>query len=254
MDLNLKGASVVVTGGASGIGRACVDAFAEEGARVAILDRNASGARNVARELTARGIQAVAIPADVTDDDSLKSAMGQIVDSFGGIDVLACCAGVSGLYGRSIEQIDTAEWDQVMAVNVRGQWLPVKRALPFLRKSGRSAIVIVASDSALVASPLHVPYCTSKGAVLMLTRALSVDLERDGVRVNCVCPSVVDTPMARQDLGLEKAGFTGVSYPVQDPIQIARYMVFLGSTMSSSINGQALVADFGYTARSAFPV
>ena len=218
MDLNLKGAAVVVTGGASGIGRACVDAFAEEGASVAILDRNASGARNVARELTVRGVQAVAITADVTDDDSVKSAMGQIGDSFGGIDILACCAGVSGLYGRSIEQIDTAEWDQVMAVNVRGQWLPVKRALPFLRKSDRSAIVIVASDSALVASPLHVPYCTSKGAVLMLTRALSVDLERDGVRVNCVCPSVVDTPMARQDLGLEKTGFTGVSYPVQDPI------------------------------------
>ena len=253
MDMNLKGAIVVVTGGASGIGRASVGAFADEGARLAILDRNATAAQEVAGELARRDVQALAVTADVTDDDSVRLAMSEVADRFGGIDVLACCAGVSGPYGRTIEEIETAEWDDVMAVNVRGRWLPVKRALPFLRKSDRAAVVIVASDSALVASPLHVPYCTSKGAAVMLTRALSVDLAQDGVRVNCVCPSVVDTPMARQDLGLELAGFKDVGYPVQDPIQIARYMVFLGSTISASINGQALVADFGYTARSVFP-
>lgn len=253
MDMELNGASVVITGGASGIGRASACAFAAEGSRIAVLDRDEEGISSIVRELVGRGIAAVGAKADVTDEESVRSALISVARELSGIDVLVCCAGVSGLYGRTIEEVSVDEWEGLMAVNVRGQWLPTKHSLPYLRRSDRAAVVIVASDSGLVASPHHVPYCTSKGAVVMLTRALSVDLAVDNIRVNCVSPSVVDTPMSRSDLKIATDGFDGGGYPVQDAAQIARYLVFLGSRASASMSGHALVADFGYSARSAFP-
>jgi NAD(P)-dependent dehydrogenase (short-subunit alcohol dehydrogenase family) len=128
-----------------------------------------------------------------------------------------------------------------------------KLAMPHLRQSQQAAVVIVASDSALVASPLHVPYCASKGAVLMLTKALAVDLRSDGVRVNCVCPSIVDTAMSRADLGLTERGFDTAKYPVQTADDIARYMTLLAAPVTRTISGHPLVADFGYLAESNFP-
>ncbi len=253
MELGLTGAVAVVTGAASGIGAATARCLANEGAKVALLDLDGGKAASSAQELSASGTDALGVECDVADEDSTSAAIERVADHFGGIDALLCCAGISGLYGRTVEQVSVPEWDQLMAVNIRGQWLPVKLAIPHLRRSQQAAVVIVASDSALVASPLHVPYCASKGAVLMLTKALAVDLRGDGVRVNCVCPSIADTAMSRADLGLTEQGFDTATYPVQSADDIARYMTLLAAPVTRTISGHPLVADFGYVGESNFP-
>ena len=253
MELGLTGAVAVVTGGGSGIGAATARCLAGEGAKVALLDLDGEKAAAGARALSASGADALGVACDVADEDSTRAAIEKVVEHFGGIDALLCCAGISGLYGRTIEQVSVSEWDQLMAVNVRGQWLPVKLAVPHLRRSRQAAVVIIASDSALVASPLHVPYCASKGGVLMLTKALAVDLRSDGIRVNCVCPSIVDTAMSRADLGLTEQGFDTATYPVQNADDIARYMTLLAAPVTRTISGHPLVADYGYVGESNFP-
>ena len=239
MDLQLDGRRILVTGAASGIGAACARAFADEGARVAGLDRTAA--------------PGVTHPADLTDEDAVAIAIDAAAADLGGLDAVVACAGVSGPFGRGIEEITLAEWNAVLAVNATGAFLTAKHALRHLRGSAAPAIVLLASDSSFVAAPGMVPYNASKGAVLQLTRALSVDLERDGVRVNCICPSIVDTPMARGDLDVAEGGFAQAPFPVQTADEVARHALYLASPASRPVNGHALVSDFGYLARSSFP-
>ncbi len=253
MDLGLTGAVAVITGGGSGLGKASAARLAQEGARIALLDFDEATAHAAATELEAAGAEALAVRCDVADEDSTKAAMAAVVERFGAIDALLCCAGISGLFGKTVEQVTVPEWDRMMSINVRGQWLPVKHAIPFLRESEQASVVIIASDSGLVASPLHVPYCTSKGAVVMLTKALAVDLRPDGIRVNCVCPSIVDTNMSRSDLGLVDEGFATADYPVQLPDDIGRCMTLLASPVTRTVSGHALVSDFGYLSESSYP-
>lgn len=246
MELGLTGSVVVVTGGGSGIGLACVAAFAGEGARVVALDRDAE-----ARDRVEAAGGAELVHVDVTVEGEVERAVAQTSERHGGVDVLVCSAGISGPFGRGIDEIDVDEWEEVMAVNVRGAFLAAKHCLPSLR-ARRGSIVLLASDSSFVAAPGMAAYCASKGALLMLTRSLAVDLAADGVRVNCVCPSVVDTPLARRDLGLPD-GFADAPFPVHAPAQVARYVVLLASPVTATVNGTSLVADFGHLARSAFP-
>ncbi|TAM71835.1 MAG: SDR family oxidoreductase [Microbacteriaceae bacterium] len=165
----------------------------------------------------------------------------------------AACAGISGPFGVDVADIALKDWQRVLAVNVTGQFLFVKHALPALRRAAGAAVVLMASDSGFVAAPGMVPYNASKGAVVQLTRALSVDLFADSVRVNCVCPSIVDTPMARVDLGVAEGGFAAMDYPVQTPAEVARHVLYLSSPASRPVNGTAMISDFGYLARSSFP-
>ncbi|GLY36754.1 3-oxoacyl-ACP reductase [Amycolatopsis sp. NBRC 101858] len=231
MRTELAGKAVLVTGGASGIGLACVRAFREEGARVGVIDRAAGP-----------GV----VRADVTDEPALATAVGALARRLGGFDVVVGCAGVSGPVGKPLAETTAAEVAAVLAVNVTGQFLLVKHALPHLGDGG--SVVLLGSDSAFAAAPGMVPYCASKGAVVAMTRALSVEVP--GIRVNCVCPSVVDTPMARGDLG---AVLDDPAFPVQQAEDVARQVLFLASPASRPVDGQALLADFGMSARSAFP-
>src|SRR5665213_334192 len=168
MDMLMKGNVAFVTGGGNGIGKATAHALSAEGVSVAVADLDSGWANSVAEEVTRAGGDAFAVTVDVTDEESVHGAIDETASHFGRLDHLVLCAGVSGLFGRTIDDIAAREWDQLFAVNVRGQWLPVKWALPLLRESPNPSVVIVASDSAVVASPLHVPYCTSKGALIML--------------------------------------------------------------------------------------
>jgi NAD(P)-dependent dehydrogenase (short-subunit alcohol dehydrogenase family) len=253
MDMLMNGNVAFVTGGGNGIGRATALALCSEGVSVAVADVNREWANLVTDELTRAGGSALALTVDVTDEESVSQAIQQTASHFGGIDHLVLCAGVSGLYGRTLDDITTSEWDQLFAVNVRGQWLPVKWALPHLRQKINASIVVVASDSAVVASPLHVPYCASKGALIMLIRAMAVDLRADNIRVNCVCPSVVNTRQPKNDMGLADDAVFDHSFPVHEPEDIANYLLWLSSPRTKTINGHALVADFGYSGQSSFP-
>ncbi|MFF2053393.1 SDR family NAD(P)-dependent oxidoreductase [Leifsonia sp. NPDC058194] len=250
MDLGLASAVTIVTGAASGIGRACARALVAEGSRVGLIDRDRAAGDGLAREL---GPAAVFVAADVTDEDALRDAVDAVAERFGRVDAVVCCAGISGPFGQRVEEISVADFGTVLAVNVTGAFLTVKHAVRHLRSSAAPAVVLLASDSSFVAAPGMVPYNASKGALLQLTRALSVDLAENGFRVNCVCPSVVDTPMARADLGIGPEGWGDAGFPVQSPDDVARHVVYLVSPASRPVNGHALVSDFGYLARSSFP-
>lgn len=247
MDLQLNGTTALITGAASGIGRATALALAAEGVRVALLDRDASALAE-----TARGcVDAVVRVVDVTDATQVADAVSASVEELGGLDAVVCCAGISGPVGSSIEEISLRDWNAVFAVNVTGAFLVVAQALPALRASAAASVVLLASDSAFVSSPGMVPYCASKAALVQLGRSLSVDLAGDGIRVNSLAPSIVDTPMSRGDLGAE--AFDAPAFAVQTPEDVASHVLYLVSPRSRAINGTTIVSDFGYSARSGFP-
>ncbi|MDL9980207.1 SDR family NAD(P)-dependent oxidoreductase [Microbacterium sp. ASV49] len=251
MELGLRGRTALVTGAAGGIGAAAARALAAEGVRIALLDRGAAALGALAASLPG-GFDAASVhPADVTDEGQVAAAVAAAVERWGGLDILIGCAGISGPVGTPLLETTAAQWDAVFDVNVRGSFLVLRAALPALREGRDASVVFVASDSALVAAPGMAPYCASKAAVLQFARAASVELAAEGIRVNAVCPSIVDTPMSRGDLGID--GFADVAYPVQTADEVAAQLVFLASPVSRPVNGTSLVTDFGYTARSNFP-
>ncbi|WP_217183140.1 SDR family NAD(P)-dependent oxidoreductase [Streptomyces sp. AC495_CC817] len=243
MDLQLHGTTALVTGAGSGIGRAVALALAAEGVRVALLDRDEDALSETAAACPGSSVHV----ADVTDEAQVDAALG----SLDRLDAVVCCAGISGPVGAGIEDITLAQWNAVFAVNVTGPFLVLRRVLPALRAAGTASVVLLSSDSAFVASPGMAPYCSSKGAVAQFARALSVDLARDGIRVNTVAPSVVDTPMSRGDLG--DAALDAPDFPVQTADEVAAHVAYLVSPRSRAVNGTTLLSDFGYTARSGFP-
>ena len=249
MELELTDRVAVVTGGASGIGRACVERLAGEGARVVILDRSPAG-RDAAAGLAEHGHDVTFVQCDISTEPEVRAAFASVIDRHGGIDVLLCCAGISGPVGATAPDISVEDWDRVMAVNVRGSFLAAKHALPALTRSPVGAVMFVASDAAIVAFQGMSPYCTSKGAVVMLAKSLSIDFPT--VRFNCLCPGIVDTPMSRADLAFPD-GFAETDLPVIQADQLAKQAAFLVSPASYPINGTTVVSDFGYVGRSALP-
>ena len=241
MDLHLTGRTALVTGGASGIGRAAVAALLAEGVRVTVLDRAA---------------RPDDLPGDVrwhTGDVTDEESVADVVRDCGPLDIAVGCAGVSGPTGKAPADITREEFSRTVEVNLTGQFLLAKHASAAMRPGSGGAVVFVASDSGFVAAPGMVAYCASKGGLVMLTKALATDLEPLGVRVNCVAPSIVDTPMSRADLGLTRQGFDGQPYPVHRPEEVAAAVCYLASDLARGINGTAHVMDFGALARSSFP-
>lgn len=236
MDLQLAGSRVLVTGGMSGIGAATAALLRAEGGQVFVLDR-AAGADLV---------------TDVTREDEVAAAVSSAVTAMGGLDGVVCCAGMSGPVGAAPADVSADDMARVLAVNVTGAFLTVKHAAPHLAVGRNPAVVLLGSDSAFTSAPGMAAYCSSKGAVLALGRSLAVDLRPMSIRVNCLCPSVVDTPMARDDLDRPK-GFADAAFPVQTPDEVAALAVFLVSSVSRTVNGTHVLADFGLSAASPFP-
>ncbi|WP_213451713.1 SDR family NAD(P)-dependent oxidoreductase [Rhizomonospora bruguierae] len=237
----VEGLVAVVTGGGSGIGRACGEAFLAGGARVAALDLDPSGAP----------AGALAVVADVADSAALDRAMATAADAHGGIDVLVNSAGISAV--GPVEANGDDEWQRVLDVNVVGVARASRAALPYLRRSAAGAIVNLSSIAATAGLVQRALYSASKGAVHALTLAMAADLVGEGIRVNCVAPGTVDTPwVARLLSNVEDPAGEKARLAARQPTgrlvaaaEVAAAVVYLSSRSAGGVTGTALPVDGG---------
>ena len=244
----------LVTGAASGIGRATADRLVSEGARVALLDIDRVQGQSVVEALQQRGHECVFVHADVSDEEQIRAAVSDAASRLGPIDTLINNA--AAFVFRSIEAT-AADWNRVLSVNVMGAAFCVKHVLPEMQKAGKGAIVNLSSISGFIAEANSLTYSTSKAALLGLTRCLAVDLARWKIRVNAIAPGWVDTPQLRRDIARENMTFEealrdGGSRHIlgrfAEAGEIAAAIAFLASDDASFLTGTCLMADGGYTA------
>ncbi len=253
----LSGKVAVITGAGSGIGRAAAELFAREGAEVALVDLNAQAAVAAAGEITAAGGRALAVGADVADAAQVDLAFRQISGEFGRIDVLYNNAGVNSA-GSVVDATDE-DWDRCFAVNAKGTFLCSRAAGRLMVAAGGGSIVNQGSVAAVVGIANFASYCASKGAVVALTRSMSVDLAPRNVRVNVICPGTVYTPLMEPMLRARGNGdlaaglaMTTAKYPIGrlgTPAEIAAVALFLASDDSSFLTGSVITADGGMTSQ-----
>jgi NAD(P)-dependent dehydrogenase (short-subunit alcohol dehydrogenase family) len=249
--MQLKDKVAIVTGGASGIGRATALLLAQEGAAVAIVDLHLAGAETVSQQVASRGGRALAIGADVSQASECRRAIEQTVGALGGLDILFNNVGI--IRRTTVLDITEEEWDRVMAVNVRSVFLMSKYAIPFMIQRGGGAIVNTGSGWGLTGGSNAVSYCASKGAVVNMTRAMAIDHGAQNIRVNCICPGDTDTDMLRSEarqLGVPEETFLqdAADRPLQrvgTPQEIAQAVLYLASDAASFVTGTALVVDGG---------
>ncbi|WP_375194243.1 SDR family NAD(P)-dependent oxidoreductase [Sphingobium sp.] len=247
--MRLQGKVAVVSGAASGIGRAVAKKLAAEGARVVIGDRNLTGVEETASLI---GEAATAVALDVSDETSAQAIIDQAVGLHGGLDILCNIAGVLD-FGR-FEDVDRGRWDRVISVNLTGVYHMCHAAMPHL-VGRRGNIVNMASAAGLVGVPYNAAYSASKHGVVGLTRALALEFSKEGVRVNAVCPGGVKTPMLQQ-APPENIDWTMVMRSASwldggemaDPEDIADTVAFLASSEARRITGAAFAVDGGQTA------
>jgi NAD(P)-dependent dehydrogenase (short-subunit alcohol dehydrogenase family) len=248
---SLTGKRAIVTGAASGIGEATSLLFAKEGAAVSVVDVDAEGGRRLAGSIQSLGGRAIFVRADVTHEDDCRNAVDKTVSALGGLEILFNNAGI--IRRASITELSEEEWDRVMAVNVKSVFLMSKQAVPVMARAGGGVIVNSASGWGLVGGPRAAAYCASKGAVVLLTKAMAIDHGSQNIRVNCICPGDTDTPMLReeaQQLGQSEESFFQQARErplrrVGTPEEIAEAVLFLASDASSYVTGTALVVDGG---------
>jgi NAD(P)-dependent dehydrogenase (short-subunit alcohol dehydrogenase family) len=252
----LDGKIAVITGAASGIGRATAILFAQEGARVALGDWDADGLAGVEREIRDSGGRAVTRRTDVSRRAEAQALIAAAVEAFGGLDVVANVAGV-GLYNTTLEQTREEDWDRVMAINLKGVYLVSQAAIPHLRARGGGSIINVASVHAVATQERIAAYAASKGGVLALTRAMALELVHDRIRVNAVLPGAVDTPLFRSALAAEGRSAEELTFSFDDtqagwvsrPQDLAPALVFLASDRSRFMTGSPMIVDGGLVAR-----
>jgi NAD(P)-dependent dehydrogenase (short-subunit alcohol dehydrogenase family) len=247
----LEGKRAIVTGAASGIGRATATLFAAEGAAVVLADIDAAGAGAAAAAILASGGRAVAVACDVTRSDDCLGAVDAAVASFGGLDIVFNNAGIV----RRADVVETTEeeWDTVMAVNVRSVFLMSKHAIPVMVAGGGGVIVSSGSGWGLKGGDRAASYCASKAAVVNLTRAMAIDHGPQGIRAVCICPGDTDTGMLRDEarqLGVDERAFLASSAArplarLGTPEEIARAVLFLASDGAAWVTGTTLVIDGG---------
>ncbi len=241
----------LITGGASGIGRATALLFAREGAAISVVDLDEAGGQAVAQTIVNEGGQAIFLCCDVSQAADCQRAVRQTVEELGSLDIVFNNAGI--IRRASVLETSEEEWDRVMAVNVKSVFLLSKYAIPVMAQAGSGVIINTASGWGLVGGRKAAAYCASKGAVVLLTKAMALDHAGRNIRVNCICPGDTDTPMLRgeaRQLGESDEHFLAeaADRPLQrigQPEDIAQAALYLASDASSFVTGTALVVDGG---------
>ncbi|TQF68347.1 SDR family oxidoreductase [Rhodococcus spelaei] len=250
----LEGKKVVITGAASGIGRAAAQLMAAEGAQVLVADLHESAAEQTAREIRESGATAVGVGVDVMDEAAVASMIDRAVAEFGGITTLCNHVGGSNPHkDLDLLRLDLDEWDRVMALNVRSTVVASRLAIPHMIEAGGGSIVNTASVGGLLGDSLQCAYGSAKAAVIRLTQYIATQYGRQGIRCNAVAPGAIMTPALRDNLpadvvaGIQAANALDMLGSAED---IGYAMVYLASDESRYMSGQTLVVDGGMTAQS----
>jgi NAD(P)-dependent dehydrogenase (short-subunit alcohol dehydrogenase family) len=247
----LDGKVAIVTGAASGIGRASAVLFAREGARVVVVDQNSTGARATATAISGHGGEVQGFGADVGKEDQVIAVIDSTLTAFGRLDVVFANAGILGGPAPLLEQT-VEQWWQILQTNLLGPFLAIKHAAPHLIKNGGGSIVLTASTAGLRAAAGSAPYSASKAGVISLAQTGANSLAGTGVRVNAICPGLIETGMTKVTFEAARergtAGKIGQLNPLARagaPEEIAAMALFLASDESSYVNGQAIAVDGG---------
>ncbi len=241
-----------ISGATSGIGEAAARLFASEGAKVALIGRRVAKGRAIATELRAAGGEALALGCDVANERQVRESIRQTVRRFGQMDILVNNAGMVDV--RPLHEYTERQWDRVMNVNVKSMFFAVKHSIPHLRRGGRGCVVNVGSISSFVGQALTPVYTTTKHAIVGLTKSIALDYAADGIRCNCVCPGITDTPMLREHLNAQPDPEAALQSRLRrvpmgialTPHDAARAILFFSCDDSAGITGTSLVIDAGY--------
>jgi 3-oxoacyl-[acyl-carrier protein] reductase len=249
VDFELQGKTAVITGGGQGLGRAYCLGFAEQGAKVAVVDRNPETATNVAKEITDAGGSAIAVETDISSEEAVTAMASKVAAELGPPILLINNAGLlSTLDLKPATEIPAAEWDMVMAVNIKGTFLCAKACLPAMIEEGYGKIVNISSNTVCFGRTGYLHYVTSKMAVIGMARSLAAEWGEKGVRVNTIVPGVVETEIPRETIDptlLESVAKLTALRRVEEPKDLLDAALYLCSPASDFVSGQALIVDGG---------
>ena len=236
----------IVTGGASGIGKAICTELAAQGARVVVADIDVDVATQTVFELEKAGVMALVVPGDVRDPSSTEAAAAAVCDRFGTIDILVNCAGINRF--KRADEFSVVEWESIRSVNLDGPWHCCQAVLPTMMEKRYGKIVNIASASGMRATPHAAPYSTSQHGLIGLTRSLAVDLGLHGINANCVCPAAVDSPLIQESASEQYRQKMIERLPLGrlgQATDIAKAVAFLASDAAAWITGVVLPVDGG---------
>ena len=250
----LQGKTCVITGAARGIGRACAVRFAQEGAKLVLIDLHEEELGNLVLKITSEGGKAVAAPGSVTDQGHQEFAIDLCRNTYGSVDILFCNAGVT--LPKLLDDSTNEDIDHILAVNVISVMKAARYALPIMKAQGGGVMLLTASKTGLVAQENSPVYCATKGAIVLLAKALALDNAKQNIRVNALCPGIIDTPMLQEFADtMPDPGAAMDSYRTAQPMgrlgtaeECADAALWLVSDDSSFVTGVALPVDGGFTA------
>jgi NAD(P)-dependent dehydrogenase (short-subunit alcohol dehydrogenase family) len=252
MSAKLKNQIAWISGAASGMGEAIARLFAREGAAVALVDVQAGKGSAVAEQIRAEGGRAIFIDCDVAKEAAVRASIERTEKEFGGLQIIVNCAGIVQI--KLLHELDEADWDRLMDINVKSIFLSIKHGIARLKKNSRSYVVNIGSVGSFVSQSSTPAYIASKGAVMMLSKSIALDYAADGVRCNCVCPGITDTPMLREHLKMhadpdaalrERLRRVPTGVPLT-PDDIAKSVLYFSCEDSAGVTGTTLVVDGGY--------